>query len=158
MTLCRAVTCGVPRCLPDPEDRCQLLTIASGRAFATLLRVLSPLLLTYSAIPLLHACRVGLVRPFATLWWCVWHHVSSFQVGHYRCHQQTCRCNFLDVRRFYSLTPAPALLFRALVQAQRKIKSEAYYVDKKAAKQLKDKATAEANLAAVAPVLEEYGF
>ncbi|CAB1113772.1 unnamed protein product [Ectocarpus sp. 4 AP-2014] len=44
------------------------------------------------------------------------------------------------------------------LEAQRKIKSEAYYVDKKAAKQLKDKATAEANLAAVAPVLEEYGF
>lgn len=46
----------------------------------------------------------------------------------------------------------------SFLQAQRKIKSEAYYVEKKGAKQLKDKATAEANLSAVAPVLEEYGF
>lgn len=43
-------------------------------------------------------------------------------------------------------------------QAQRKIKSEAYYVEKKSAKQLKDKASAEADLSAVAPVLEQYGF
>ncbi|CAM9157232.1 unnamed protein product [Hapterophycus canaliculatus] len=44
------------------------------------------------------------------------------------------------------------------LEAQRKIKSEAYYVEKKGAKQLKEKATAEANLSAVAPVLEQYGF
>lgn len=44
------------------------------------------------------------------------------------------------------------------VQAQRKIKSDAYYVEKKAAKQLKDKAAAEADLKAVAPVLEQFGF
>ena len=45
-----------------------------------------------------------------------------------------------------------------VAQAQRKIKSEAYYVEKKSAKQIKDKAEKEANLAAVAPVLEEFGF
>lgn len=43
-------------------------------------------------------------------------------------------------------------------QAQRKIKSEAYYVEKKGAKQLKEKAAAEADLTAVAPVLEQFGF
>lgn len=48
--------------------------------------------------------------------------------------------------------------FRGDQQAQRKIKSEAYYVEKKGAKQIKDKAEAEADLSAVAPVLEEFGF
>lgn len=43
-------------------------------------------------------------------------------------------------------------------QAQRKIKSEAYYVEKKGAKQIKDKAEAEADLSAVAPVLDKFGF
>lgn len=46
----------------------------------------------------------------------------------------------------------------SFIQAQRKIKSDAYYVEKKAAKQLKDKAAAEADLKAVAPVLEQFGF
>ncbi|CAM9685040.1 unnamed protein product [Sphacelaria rigidula] len=44
------------------------------------------------------------------------------------------------------------------LEAQRKIKSEAYYVEKKSAKQIKDKAEKEADLAAVTPVLEEFGF
>ncbi|CAN0293937.1 unnamed protein product [Pylaiella littoralis] len=44
------------------------------------------------------------------------------------------------------------------LEAQRKIKSEAYYVEKKGAKQLKEKAAAEADLTAVAPVLEQFGF
>lgn len=50
------------------------------------------------------------------------------------------------------------LMLSRVPQAQRKIKSEAYYVEKKGAKQLKDKAEAEAELGAVTPVLEQYGF
>lgn len=43
-------------------------------------------------------------------------------------------------------------------QAQRKIKSEAYYVEKKGATQIKEKAEAAADLSAVTPVLEQFGF
>ena len=38
------------------------------------------------------------------------------------------------------------------------MKSEAFYVDKKANKRIKDTAEAEADLSSVAPVLEEFGF
>ncbi|CAM9146413.1 unnamed protein product [Ascophyllum nodosum] len=44
------------------------------------------------------------------------------------------------------------------LEAQRKVKSEAFYVDKKANKRIKDTAEAEADLSSVAPVLEEFGF
>lgn len=77
--------------------------------------------------------------------------------------QRRCTGALLDdlpVRTIPS-SPPPLSPTRNVVwclQAQRKIKSEAYYVEKKGAKQLKEKATAEANLSAVAPVLEQYGF
>lgn len=45
-----------------------------------------------------------------------------------------------------------------VLQAQRKVKSEAYYVEKKANDRIKETAKAEADLSAVAPVLEKFGF
>ncbi|CAM9171566.1 unnamed protein product [Discosporangium mesarthrocarpum] len=44
------------------------------------------------------------------------------------------------------------------LESQRKIKSEAYYQEKKGAKQLLEKAKAEADLSKVTPVLEQFGF
>ncbi|CAM9271028.1 unnamed protein product [Chrysoparadoxa australica] len=44
------------------------------------------------------------------------------------------------------------------LEAQRKVKSEAYYQEKKAATALKAKATAQADLSKVTPVLEQFGF
>ncbi|CAM9187497.1 unnamed protein product [Choristocarpus tenellus] len=44
------------------------------------------------------------------------------------------------------------------LEVQRKIKSEAYYKEKKSANLLKAKAVEEADLSKVAPVLEQYGF
>lgn len=38
------------------------------------------------------------------------------------------------------------------------MKSEAYYVEKKANERIKETAEAEADLSAVAPVLEKFGF
>lgn len=46
----------------------------------------------------------------------------------------------------------------AKLEAQRKIKEQAYYAEKKAQRALKSKATAAADLSAVTPVLASFGY
>jgi large subunit ribosomal protein L13Ae len=46
----------------------------------------------------------------------------------------------------------------ARLEAQRKIKEQAYYAEKKAVQTAKDKATASADLSAVTPILASFGY